>query len=487
MNRRFLLSILLVMLIASATAPFIFTAQASSGCNAVSGLSGFYSEKQSKSTGSITFAGGETITVQVTEPSPSGFTDVQLVVGGFNQISTGAISYKIPSDGNYTVTVKAAALEDLKYVSVSCGGSGAPWGGFTDGRLNPDMAENYSLWCLRNNLDIYRSRNGVGELIISVPLSEIFAVSVGKSLNVTTKTGPIVIERFSTDVVFVKGNNGTNGPSYTEKFFSVQECITRNGGSKIIPTRIPLPTSTPQPTVIATSVSSDGTGVGNLVSVLLGLGPTDPASDTDGDGTRNSLDLCPTISAPGLAFGCPDDDGDGTSNPVDQCPTLQGSIYGCPDPDGDGVSARNDLCPNFVPPADKPSVFGCLDSDGDGFPNGHFPGTTKPMDWCPLQAGDPGGNLFMGCPDPDGDGFLDKGFRLVPPWYYDDCPNYPYPLSSPDDVCPGNSSVSSDPPDPIASLFLYAHQVGAYDNLYVPTQAEQTQICSSASYTFCGL
>jgi hypothetical protein len=368
--------------------------------------------------------------------------------------------------------------------------------------LNPDMAENYSLWCLRNNLDIYRAPNGVGEFIISVPLSKILAIKVGKSLAVATKTGPIIIERATSDLVFVKGNNGTNSPAFAQKFFTITDCIVKNGPlpptrTPVPPTRTPVPpTSTPtrtpvpptptaMPTVAGTPVIQSGSSMGNLVTLLVALGPTDPSKDTDGDGIRNTLDLCPTVSAPGLAFGCPDDDGDGLSNPVDQCPQVAGPVSGCPDTDGDGVSDRSDLCPNFDPPADKPKVYGCLDSDGDSFPNGFYTGTRIPMDWCPLNAGIAGQPMFMGCPDPDGDGFLDTGFPLVPDAFVDDCPRYPLPWNPSDGPCPDTTSLAPAAPNPTVALFLFANQVGAYNNLYVPTQAEETQVCSAASYLFC--
>lgn len=503
MKRRLMLLILLVILIASTATPFLFTAQASTGCGAVGGLSGFLAETLSRSISSQAFSAGETISVTVT--GASGPPTVQLVVGGSSQTGSGSVSYTIPSDGSYKVTVRNVSTGDYN-ISVSCGAaqgvSGPPWSGYTDGRLNPEMAENYSLWCLRDNLDIYRAPNGVGEWIVSVPLTKIMALSVGNGIKIATKIGPITIERYSKDVVFVKGNNGTNGPSYTEKFFSLAECIKNNGTIPATPTSAPKPTRTPLPPtatpVPPTStpqpqpVFETGTDLGNLFTLLIALGPTDPKKDDDGDGIRNSLDLCPDVAAPGLAFGCPDDDGDTLSNPVDMCPNVAGPVamQGCPDTDGDGISDRYDLCPNFVPPSDKPKVYGCLDSDGDGFPNGFYPGTTQPMDWCPLNDGEPGVMMFMGCPDPDGDGFLSSDFRLVPAGYVDDCPRYPFPWNLADGPCPDPSSLTPTPTpsasNSITALFLYANQVGAYANLYVPTQDEENKVCSAGNYLFCG-
>jgi hypothetical protein len=506
MSRRFLLPILLVMLIASATAPFVFTAQASSGCGAIGGLSGFYSEKQSKSTGSITFSAGDSISVKVTQPGNDGSTAVRLSITGndtFDQSSSGGISYKIPSNGQYTVTITNISLEDLNFVTAKCGDGpvNQPWGGFTDGRLNPEMAENYSLWCLRNNLDIYRAPNGVGELIISIPLTQIFAIKEGKANVFATKTGPIIIERLNKNVVFVKGNNGTNAPAFTAKFFTITECIIANGGEPPKSTQIPRPTSTLTPTLTptpipltptATPVIEDSYLVGNLVALLNALGSSSDKIDTDGDGIRDKFDLCPDVTAPGLAFGCPDDDGDTVSNPVDLCPNVAGlaSMQGCPDIDGDGVSSRFDMCPDRAPTAGTPTALGCPDPDGDGVPNGRYPNSLQLMDWCPMNGGLPGVPMFMGCPDPDSDGLLSSDFPGVPGNYIDDCPRYPYVWNTADGACPDTTNLAPITPSvdnvQVQALFMYAQQLGSFDGLYVPTTQQQIQICTATTYLFCG-
>ena len=495
MSRRLIIVPMILLtaaLIAASIRPFVFTAQASSGCSVVSGLSGPYFETQSRNTGPLPFTAGETITVSVTGPGPSGATTMRLAVsgaGGFDSTSASPLSFTIPADGTYDVAVQNASVEDLSAVSVSCASgstantAGVPWGGFSDGRLNPDMAENYSLWCVRNNLDVYRAPNGAGEYLTSLPLSGIVAIPVGQSRVFTSNSGPLTIERSTADIVLVKGNNGTNAPGLAVKPFSLTECLQRNGPLPPTPTPAPPPASTPVPT--ATSTINLGGGA-SLVSLLVELGPVDPSKDSDGDGVRNTLDLCPDVAAPGLAFGCPDSDGDGLGNVADQCPRAAGpkSLGGCPDTDGDGVSDRYDLCPNFVPPADKPSAYGCLDSDGDSFPNGRYPGG-QAMDWCPLNAGAPGVILFMGCPDPDGDGFLASNFPLVPPAYYDDCPDYSLPWNLADGPCPTKEVAPVTPVDSTVSLFMYANQVGSFDNLYVPAQSEQDAVCLSARYGFC--
>jgi hypothetical protein len=224
---------------------------------------------------------------------------------------------------------------------------------------------------------------------------------------------------------------------------------------------------------------------GSTATPITTLNPT--ANDTDGDGILNIVDLCPTVAAPHMAFGCPDSDGDGVGDAVDLCPHekgASGAARGCPDSDGDGVADNQDLCPNFKPSADKPSAFGCLDSDGDGFPNGNFPNTQppQPMDLCPIQKYVPGIQQVMGCADVDNDGLV-VGGPLVPDWLKDNCPTNAGPDSN--QGCP----LGGTPPPPVVvspsqSLFDFANQVGAFQNLTIQTQSG-VPVCTAANFGFC--
>ncbi|MCA0457380.1 MAG: thrombospondin type 3 repeat-containing protein [Chloroflexi bacterium] len=516
MNRRLILPIMLIVLIVSAITPFIFTVQASAGCSAVGGLSGFYVETQSRSSGSLAFSAGDTIKVAVTGPGNSGATTIRLAVSGpagFDQTSASSLSFTIPSDGNYDVTVGNASMEDLNSVTVSCvtssgggGVAGPPWSGYSDGRLSPDMAENFSLWCLRNNLDVYRAPNGKGEFIVSIPLAQIIAIKPEKVMTIKTKFGPLFIRRDKNNVFYVEGTIGTNAPAFASKYFLMEACFKANGAEvkppsnpipvkpTVIPSVTPNPTATPKPTltpspiptitpvvaVTLTPGSSNGSQGNNLVTLLVDLGPLDPSKDRDGDGVRNTLDLCPDDPNPGLAFGCPDTDGDTLSDPVDACPNEFGIVgmRGCADTDGDGVSSLNDLCPNYAPPAGSTSAYGCPDADGDGYPN--------IADWCPFRSNTAGVVLFMGCPDPDGDGFLSREFPLVPAEYYDDCPRYPYPWDDANGTCPDTTILAPVIPAAPSQIFAYAAQTGAYDGLVLQTD-DEAAACISGKYGFCGL
>jgi len=124
----------------------------------------------------------------------------------------------------------------------------------------------------------------------------------------------------------------------------------------------------------------------------------DGPADADGDGVKDSKDMCPNIAGLKAFQGCPDSDADGIKDSDDNCPMAAGDITngGCPDSDADGVIDNDDKCPNVAG-----TLMGCPDADGDGVADGD--------DMCPNAAG-----TLNGCPDGDGDGVADKD---------DKCPN----------------------------------------------------------------
>jgi len=167
--------------------------------------------------------------------------------------------------------------------------------------------------------------------------------------------------------------------------------------------------------------------------------------DSDGDGVKDDLDLCPQIAGLEKLNGCPDSDGDGIADYQDKCPNIAGikELAGCPDSDGDGVADADDKCPNLAglttndgcPIADKdndgitddkdkcPDMAGPADNDGcpeadrdkDGVPDG--------QDVCPDLAGSA---ATMGCPDTDGDGIRNKDDQCPTtygPAVYNGCPD----------------------------------------------------------------
>jgi hypothetical protein len=203
------------------------------------------------------------------------------------------------------------------------------------------------------------------------------------------------------------------------------------------------------------NTDSDGDGTPDCSDLC----PSDPAkiapgtcgcgiadTDSDGDGTADCVDQCPNDPlkiAPGIC-GCgiadTDSDGDGVLNCLDGCPNdplkvLPGACgCGIPDidSDGDGALDCNDGCPND-PFKTAPGYCGCgfseTDTDGDGTPNC--------VDGCPNDPlkTTPG---FCGCglpeTDTDGDGT---------PNCVDGCPNDPLKIAPGTCGC-GNPDTDTD-------------------------------------------
>jgi hypothetical protein len=145
-----------------------------------------------------------------------------------------------------------------------------------------------------------------------------------------------------------------------------------------------------------------------------------PTRDSDGDGLRDDVDLCPADVEDEDDYadddGCPepDNDDDGVLDGVDQCPMEAedrdevNDDDGCPDPDddGDGINDGYDSCPSQ--PEDRDG-----DRDDDGCPDTDRDrdGIADDVDRCPEEPEDTDGlGDEDGCPDPDfdADGVLDE-------------------------------------------------------------------------------
>ena len=172
-------------------------------------------------------------------------------------------------------------------------------------------------------------------------------------------------------------------------------------------------------------VTNNWTTEGTLRGWWLNIEP-ECLLDTDGDGTSDCYDACPSDpnkSDPGTC-GCgvsdADSDGDGIVDCLDNCPLdpfkTDPGTCGCGfddtlDSDGDGTVDCFDNCP-LDPLKTAPGTCGCgfddtLDSDGDGI--------VDCLDACPNDP-DPLGPCGCDPPDSDGDGVPDC---------IDNCPGNP--------------------------------------------------------------
>jgi hypothetical protein len=148
------------------------------------------------------------------------------------------------------------------------------WPGFTDGRLNPDVGEYYSVWCNWDRIDVYRTVPQT-ELLKMIPLADVLGLGVGGTMDLGDF---MVLARQSEDGVTIYGSNGNHAPEPGQKSFSLAECIERNGGA---------PEASPQSTGEDTSQppagesGDEGPDVDETVADCFSLYSDDPELLTD--------------------------------------------------------------------------------------------------------------------------------------------------------------------------------------------------------------
>lgn len=339
----------------------------SSGCSAFPGLvGGFLQEFAQKDTGVQAFNAGETIQIAATiDGTSTPFPNITWYVtgntGGTTVQSGAALSYTIPTTQDYRIVIESTFGNDAN-IAASCagggGGAGPQWSGLFDGRLNPDPAENYSIFCGPGYVDVYTTFQGQGNLLARISQSDLSVLNYGQNRQVQTAGSPLIVTRLSQTAYRFAGNNGNRSPEYGEKDADLAPCgLTLN---------TPPPTATPDTRpVIQVQVFAEGqepTGAPPVATVRPTATPPPPPSPT---------------------------------------PDL--------DPDRDGVVGQDDLCPMFSYIASKYKLYGCRDTDGDGYVNPYnFDGTTYVLDdsnprtaefidECPQVFGQ--GNNGNGCPD----------------------------------------------------------------------------------------
>jgi hypothetical protein len=97
------------------------------------------------------------------------------------------------------------------------------WEGFTDGRLNPDLAEYYSVWCLDGFMRVLRGVPTTA-LVDDIPIVDVSNLADGETL---TPDSGLSVTR-NGDAITISGNNG-NLSSTGSKSFLLAQCLERNG------------------------------------------------------------------------------------------------------------------------------------------------------------------------------------------------------------------------------------------------------------------
>ncbi len=123
---------------------------------------------------------------------------------------------------------------------------GGEWTGYSDGRLNPDMAEYYTIYCKNDLIEVW---GGVPspQLVNQIPIANVIALGYVGSFN----AGDGMTVSRSGDTVVISGSNG-NGSSPGSKVFNLSSCISANGGAPVLQAQpviqpTPRPTATPDP------------------------------------------------------------------------------------------------------------------------------------------------------------------------------------------------------------------------------------------------
>jgi hypothetical protein len=114
-------------------------------------------------------------------------------------------------------------------------GPGPQWSGMSDGRLNPDPAEYYSIWCSNDVIEVWGG-NPSPQLISTIPIVNVLLLAVGGSLDAGAG---LTVTHPSEDTVSITGNNGNLAPQPGSKSFSLSACMAQNGDILQLPVEPP--------------------------------------------------------------------------------------------------------------------------------------------------------------------------------------------------------------------------------------------------------
>ena len=104
---------------------------------------------------------------------------------------------------------------------------GPIWPGCCDGRMNPDPAEYYSIYCKPETqvIEVLRAVPPPTALIDAIPAAEVYNLPDGTSLS---RASSLTVARAG-DTITVSGNNGNLAPQEGSKTFSLQACLDSAG------------------------------------------------------------------------------------------------------------------------------------------------------------------------------------------------------------------------------------------------------------------
>jgi hypothetical protein len=106
--------------------------------------------------------------------------------------------------------------------------SGATWSGYTDGRLNPNPTEYYSIYCENSSIKVYGKSGQVERIPLEIVKN--LDPNGGTMLWNTGFLIPYQVVR-SGDTITISGNFGWTMPQAGSKSFSLSQCIQHDDAS----------------------------------------------------------------------------------------------------------------------------------------------------------------------------------------------------------------------------------------------------------------
>ncbi|MEQ8675638.1 MAG: hypothetical protein RLP44_00640 [Aggregatilineales bacterium] len=103
------------------------------------------------------------------------------------------------------------------------GGGSGPWGGYTDGRVNPDPAEAYTIFCAYDRVFVHGDLPENRRLVAQIHIEVLLAMDSGRTYNFddwkVSRQGNVIV---------IQGENGYYRPEWRSKTFNLYDCLARN-------------------------------------------------------------------------------------------------------------------------------------------------------------------------------------------------------------------------------------------------------------------
>lgn len=137
-------------------------------------------------------------------------------------LSSPAAAQCSPPECSYPAPTVPAIVEEEGVVEEPV--AAPPWDGYTDGRLNPQQGEYYTIYCQGDFIHVVRAVPET-ETLAQIMIISVQSMSIGETLNLGDFMSLV---RNTEDTSTIYGSNGNLAPQPGEKAFSLSECVARN-------------------------------------------------------------------------------------------------------------------------------------------------------------------------------------------------------------------------------------------------------------------